>query len=157
MDARTSALTASAPDVADIPEVDWTHWHAAHAKKTARLEQERHQLARLIDVEGRKASQARLLELRVKEWLTTHAPGIKTEVKRLALLDGIEAAIRLTSTNALTTKNNEIASAELAQGFCDRELWPNCGLFAAEGLKAEPENTALKTLAETADKKARGG
>jgi serine/threonine-protein kinase PpkA len=44
-----------------------------------------------------------------------------------------------------------------AQGFCDRELWPNCGLFAAEGLKAEPENAALKTLAETADKKARGG
>lgn len=44
-----------------------------------------------------------------------------------------------------------------AQGFCDRELWPNCGLFAAEGLKAEPDNPALKTLAQTADSKARGG
>ena len=44
-----------------------------------------------------------------------------------------------------------------AQGFCDRELWPNCGLFASEGLKADPEHAELKNLAALAEQKARGG
>ncbi len=119
VDARTSALK-TASDVADVPSVDWSVWYAAHAKRTAELELERDQLARLIDVEGRKASQARLLELRGKEWLAANVFAIKAEVKRLTVFAKLESAIRLTATNALTTKNNEIASAELAQGFCDR-------------------------------------
>lgn len=119
VEARTSALK-TASDVADVPGVDWSAWHAAHAKRTAALELERDQLAGLIDVEGRKASQQRLLELRGKEWLSLNVSAIKAEVKRLTSVAMIETAIRLTATNTLTTKNNEIASAELAQGFCDR-------------------------------------
>lgn len=119
VEARTNALK-TAVDVGGVPGVDWSHWHAAHAKKTAELELERDKLAGLIDEEGRKRSQARLLELRGKEWLASNAAAIKADVKRLLALDGLNAAIRLTSTNALTTKNNEIASAELAKGFCDR-------------------------------------
>lgn len=119
VEARTSALKA-ASDVADVPSVNWSIWHAAHAKRTADLEQERDQLAGLIDVEGRKASQVRLLELRGKEWLAANVSAIKAEVKRLTVVAKLEMAVRLTATNALTTKNNEIANAELAQGFCDR-------------------------------------
>ncbi|MDQ3286901.1 MAG: AAA family ATPase [Pseudomonadota bacterium] len=119
VEARISALKR-AVDAADVPGVDWSDWHAAHAKSTAVLELERDKLAGLIDEDGRKRSQARLLELRGKEWLAANEAAIKAEVKRLLELDGINAAVRLTSTNALTTKNNEIASAQLAQGFCDR-------------------------------------
>ncbi len=126
VDARMTALK-TASDVADVPSADWSVWHAAHAKRTANLELERDQLAGLIDVEGRKASQERLVELRGTEWLAANVSGIKAEVKRLTVVERLEAAIRLASTNALTTKNNEIASAELAQGFCDR--------FNAEMLK----------------------
>lgn len=119
VDARTSALK-TASDVADVPSVDWSVWHAAHAKRTAELELERDQLAGLIDVEGRKASQERLLELRGKQWLAANVSAIKVEVKRQTVVAKLETAIRLTATNTLTTKNNEIASAELAQGFCAR-------------------------------------
>lgn len=119
VEARNSALK-TASHGADVPSADWSVWHAAHAKRTAELELERGQLAELIDVEGRKASQERLLELRGKEWLAANVSAIKAEVKRLTVISKLEAAIRLTATNALTTKNNEIASAELAQGFCDR-------------------------------------
>lgn len=126
VDARISALK-TASDVADIPSVDWSVWHAAHAKRAAGLELERDQLAGLIDVEGRETSQKRLLELRGKEWLAANVSAIKAEVKRLTVVARLETAIRLTATNTLTSKNNEIASAELAQGFCDR--------FNAEMLK----------------------
>lgn len=119
VDARTNALK-TASDVMEIPSVDWSVWHAAHTKRTADLELERDQLAGLIDVEGRKISQARLLELRGKEWLAANVTAIKAEVERLTAVAKLETAIRLTATNALTAKNNEIASAELAQGFCDR-------------------------------------
>lgn len=119
VEARTNALK-TASDMVGVPIVDWSAWHAAHAKRTADLELERDQLAGLIDVEGRKASQERLLALRGKEWLATNSSAIKAEVKRLTLLATLERALRLTATNTLTTKNNEIASAELAQGFCDR-------------------------------------
>lgn len=119
VEARTSALT-TAVGMADVPSVDWSVWHAAHAKRTADLELERDQLAGLIDVEGRKSSQERVLELRGKEWLAANSSAIKAEVKRLTEVARLETAIRLTATNTLTTKNNEIASAELAQGFCDR-------------------------------------
>ena len=44
-----------------------------------------------------------------------------------------------------------------AQAFCDRALWRPCAMFASNGLKAEPENEALKTLVAHADQKARGG
>ncbi|HAY43448.1 MAG TPA: chromosome segregation protein SMC [Micrococcaceae bacterium] len=119
IDARISALK-TASDLADVPSVNWSAWHAAHAKQTADLELERDQLAGLIDVEGRKASQERLLELRGKEWLAANVSGIKAEVRRLTEVAKLDGAIRLTATNALTAKNNEVASAELAQGFCDR-------------------------------------
>lgn len=119
VDARTSALKTGS-DVAGVPSVDWSVWHAAYTKRTAELELERDQLAGLIDVAGRKASQERLLELRGKEWLAANVSAIRAEVKRLTEVAKLEVAIRLTATNMLTTKNNEIASAELAQGFCDR-------------------------------------
>jgi energy-coupling factor transporter ATP-binding protein EcfA2/Mrp family chromosome partitioning ATPase len=119
VDARTKALKTVA-EVAEVPGVDWSVWHAAHSKRTTDLELERDRLVGLIDAEGRKASQERLLELRGKEWLAGNVSAIKAEVKRLTAVATLDAAIRLTATNALTTKNNEIASAELAQGFCDR-------------------------------------
>ncbi|WP_426702333.1 AAA family ATPase [Rhodanobacter sp. Col0626] len=126
VDARISALK-TASDVANIPSVDWSVWHAAYDKRAAGLELERDQLAGLIDVEGRDTSQKRLFELRGKEWLAANVSAIKAEVKRLTVVARLETAIRLTATNTLTSKNNEIASAELAQGFCDR--------FNAEMLK----------------------
>lgn len=118
-DARASALR-TACDVVEVPSVDWSAWHAAHAKRTAALELERDQLAKLIDVEGRKASQQQLLELRGKEWLAANVSAIKAEIKRLTEVERLGKAIRLTATNTLTLKNNEIASTELAQGFCNR-------------------------------------
>lgn len=119
VEAQTAALKA-VMGLACVPVASWLNWHAAHHTTTAALVAQRDALATLIDVEGRKQKEARLLELKGKEWLATHRAHIGHEVTRLSECGEIDVAIRLAATNALTTKNNEIGASELARGFCDR-------------------------------------
>jgi serine/threonine-protein kinase PpkA len=92
---------------------------------------------------------------------TTKEPGRKLTFPDDESALGLYRRVLEREPDNANAKNGLASIAEFyrksAQGFCDRELWPNCGLFATEGLKAEPQNAALKALAETADKKARGG
>lgn len=44
-----------------------------------------------------------------------------------------------------------------AKALCDRVIWSQCRNLAADGLKAEPDNTELKALMEHAEKQALGG
>jgi len=116
---RTAAMR-NMTDVAGTPAVDWTGWHAAMTAKVSVLDGERERLAQLVDESGRKQSQARLLELRAKEWLATQLDAVRAEVRRQKEVEAIEGATKLAFTHALTAKNNAIAEAEIAKGFCDR-------------------------------------
>lgn len=90
------------------------------------------------DMEGRKASQTRLLELRGKEWLAANVSAIRAEVKRLSVVARLVTAIRLTAANTLTTKNNEIASAELVirSATSIRTAWRRRALAVVEETRA---------------------
>lgn len=89
-------------------------------------------------MEGRKASQTRLLELRGKEWLAANVSAIRAEVKRLSVVARLVTAIRLTAANTLTTKNNEIASAELVirSATSIRTAWRRRALAVVEETRA---------------------
>jgi serine/threonine-protein kinase PpkA len=63
-------------------------------------------------------------------------------------------------SNAIARQGlSEIAAFYLtkSRALCERQIWSQCGSLAADGLKADPENVELKTLLETAQKKALGG
>lgn len=119
IEAQLAALKI-AVDRTQVPAADWRVWHLALQARTSTLVAQRDALAALIDEEGRAAKNARLVALKGKEWLANHESLIAVEVARLRQCAEIEGALRLASTNALTTKNNEIGRLELARGFCHR-------------------------------------
>lgn len=62
--------------------------------------------------------------------------------------------------NAAAKKGlGEVAAFYLksARALCDREIWSQCRNIAADGLKAEPDNTELRALQVQAEKRALGG
>ncbi|KJV36962.1 AAA family ATPase [Luteibacter yeojuensis] len=103
-----------------VTAVDWAPFQAAVAQTQAALIARRDALAQLLDPEGRKCQEARLLDLQGQEWLSTIQDAVLAEVERKRQLGIFEDAERLAQTNALTTFSNAIAKAELAGGFVDR-------------------------------------
>ncbi len=119
VEAQTKAL-GTATTLQSVPVADWLKWHSAHQSTVAALEAQRDALAPLVDIEGRKKKEARLVDLQGMEWLATNRTQIANEVARLRTYEEIDAAIRLAATNALTSRNNEVGASELARGFCER-------------------------------------
>lgn len=105
---------------ANVTVVDWMPFRAAVGQTQAALTAQRDALAELLDVEGRKRQEARVLELQGQEWLSTVRDAVLAEVERKRQLAIFDDAERLTQTNALTTYSNAVAKAELAGGFVDR-------------------------------------
>jgi len=103
-----------------VTAVDWEPFRTAVAQTVASLTAERDALAQLLDPEGRKRKETRLLELQGQEWLSTIRDAVLVEVERKRQLGIFDDAERLTQTNALTTFSNAVAKAELAGGFVDR-------------------------------------
>jgi len=62
----------------------------------------------------------RLKALRAKEWLSQQQTAIRSEVSRRIEVSKLESAEALAKTNALTSKKNELAQAELSSGYKTR-------------------------------------
>lgn len=117
--ARIDALTQNLPQ-ADIPPVDWSGTHAAIVATVERLQTERTNLQAIADPAGRAKQEARLFELKAREWIVTVRDPILEEAKRKQQINILEKAITSAGTSALTQKINEIGALELAGGYKER-------------------------------------
>jgi energy-coupling factor transporter ATP-binding protein EcfA2 len=117
-------LRLKAVDIADslaaVPIFDWSPLDKVfqHISKTLDLEEKA--LKELQQDGQRLKLEARLKELQSTQWLNQNKVAILEERKRLKSISTFDAAIRLTSTNSLTTKSNELAKFELDAGYQER-------------------------------------
>lgn len=117
---KTAAETAAA--IADVPGVNWTLVNDGIAKFTESLTKEGAALAELQKDGARAKHESTVKELRAREWTSQQKAALETEVTRRKSIFNIDEAIRLTLTNALTRKKNDLADEELAKGYQERFL-----------------------------------
>ena len=118
--ARRRAAAETATITADIPSLDWSGIDAAVGALLESLEKESGALKALQQDGKRQEMEAKLKELQGRQWLSQNKASVLAERERLALVDILDAAIKLTATHALTKKNNELAAQELAAGYQQR-------------------------------------
>ncbi|CAE6727332.1 hypothetical protein R69658_01646 [Paraburkholderia aspalathi] len=117
---RAAAETAAV--VADLPPVGWVQLDEGIATLSASLVQEEATLTEL-QKDGKKAEHEKTLkELRAREWMAQQKTALEAEIVRTGIVVNIDEAIRLTGTNALTRKKNDLADEELAKGYQERFL-----------------------------------
>ncbi|WP_233237287.1 AAA family ATPase [Bordetella sp. LUAb4] len=117
---RAAAETAAV--VADLPPVDWAQLDEGIAVLTASLVKEQATLTEL-QKDGKRAEHEKMLkELRAREWMTQQKTALEAEIVRKGIIGNIDDAIRLTGTNALTRKKNDLTDEELAKGYQERFL-----------------------------------
>lgn len=120
---RLSDLEA-AEQIENVAVFDWSPIESALATLTEQLGIEEKSLTELSQDGKRQQMGAELLKLKALQWLSQNKPAILAERDRLLAVDQYGKAIRLTATNTLTTKNNELARSEVEAGYQTR--------FAAE-------------------------
>jgi energy-coupling factor transporter ATP-binding protein EcfA2 len=106
-----------ATQVVELPPADWQSLSKSMRERDALLAQEQLNLRALQTQEDRLRQQTRLDELRASQWMNQNKPSIADEIQRLRLVDSLADAEKLTSTNALTVKNGELAKVELEAGY----------------------------------------
>lgn len=114
--ARLRAMT----EATAAPPVEWSVWTNAYDHKVKTASAERDALVGLLDPNGRREKETRLAELKAQQWLAEQRDAVWADVIRLKRVATVEAAVKSTLTAPLTSKSNEIAQSELAQGYCDR-------------------------------------
>jgi energy-coupling factor transporter ATP-binding protein EcfA2 len=117
-------LRRKAVDIADslaaVPIFDWSPLDKAcqHISNTFDIEE---MTLKELQQDGQRLKlETRLKELQSIQWLNQNKAAILDERKRLNFISTFDSAIRLTSTNALTTKSNELAKVELDAGYQER-------------------------------------
>jgi energy-coupling factor transporter ATP-binding protein EcfA2 len=100
-----------------LPQGNWKPCEDACIAQIAFLLSEETSLKAIQQDEKRKEIIARVVELQALEWAAQNKEAIVAEVKRLQIVSGLNKAISLTSTTALTKKNNELAENELSAGY----------------------------------------
>lgn len=110
----------TADSLAAVPIFDWSPLDKAcqHISNTFDIEEKT--LKELQQDGQRLKLETRLKELQSIQWLNQNKAAILEERKRLNSISTFDSAIRLTSTNALTTKSNELAKVELDAGYQER-------------------------------------
>lgn len=116
---RISSI-ASSQDLSTVPSFEWGPLQAAAATSTTALNTEEQSLKAVQQEETRKALETRIVELSALQWLSQNVEAIKSEVTRLRNIEVLTLAGRLANTSTLTTKNNQLAKAELAAGYQER-------------------------------------
>ncbi|WP_426357135.1 AAA family ATPase [Pseudocolwellia sp. HL-MZ19] len=117
-------LRRKAVDTADtlaaVPIFDWSPIDKTcqHISNTFDIEEKT--LKELQQDGQRLKLETRLKALQSIQWLNQNKAAIIEERKRLNFISTFDSAIRLTSTNALTTKSNELAKVELDAGYQER-------------------------------------
>lgn len=121
-----SALTLrrKAVDTADslaaVPIFDWSPLDKTCQHLSNAFDVEEKTLKELQQDGQRLKLETRLKELQSIQWLNQNKAAILEERKRLNSISTFDSAIRLTSTNALTSKSNELAKVELNAGYQER-------------------------------------
>lgn len=119
---RTDLDTAEQTE--EISSFDWSPVDQALAVQTEQLAIEEKSLSDLLQNGKRQQMEDKLRKLRGMQWLAQNKPAILAERDRLLAVDLYGKAIRLTATNTLTSKNNDLAKSEVEAGYQTR--------FAAE-------------------------
>jgi len=110
----------TADSLAAVPIFDWGPLDKASQNISNAFDVEEKTLKELQQDGQRLKLETRLKELQSTQWLNHNKAAILEERKRLKSISTFDAAIRLTSTNALTTKSNELAKFELDAGYQER-------------------------------------
>lgn len=110
----------TADSLAAVPIFDWSPIDNACQRISNTFDLEENSLKELQQDGQRLKLETRLKELQSIQWLHQNKAAILEERKRLKSISTFDAAIRLTSTNALTTKSNELAKVELDAGYQER-------------------------------------
>lgn len=117
-------LRREAVDIADsilkIPLFDWDPLDKACRNISSALDLEEKTLNKLQQDGQRQKLGIRLKELQAAQWLNQNKSALLEERLRLKSISTFDSAIRLTSTNALTKKSNELAKDELDAGYQKR-------------------------------------
>ncbi len=121
--ARWDAINTST-ELDAVPNFDWGLFDEQWATLVLTHTTEQKTLTDLLQDDKRKLLAARILDLRILQWLAQNKDSINDEITRLAALKRIEKANALAKTNALTTKKNELGESELSIEYQKR--------FAAE-------------------------
>ena len=108
----------------DLLRFDWEAIDNALEKRAADLLVEEADLTQLQQDGKRQELETRVRQLKALQWLSENKAGHPSGRQRLASMELLDKAARLTATNALTTKRNELAKTELDAGYQAR--------FAAE-------------------------
>lgn len=114
----------TAEQVENVALFDWSLVDKAVAEVTEQLGGEEKSLTELSQDGKRQQMEAQLRKLKALQWLSQNKPAVLAERDRLLAVDKYGKAIRLTATNTLTIKNNELAKSEVEAGYQTR--------FAAE-------------------------
>lgn len=103
--------------VGDISAFDWAPIDQALEKRAADLLAEKTSLAQLQQDGQRQQVEKRVKQLKALQWLSQNKPAILAERERLAAVDLLDKATKLTATNSLTTKRTELGRTELDAGY----------------------------------------
>lgn len=115
---RAFAETAMAGHIPPIG--DWRPCEAACEAQIKALLDEETSLKAIQGGDKRLEMIAQVAELRANEWVFQNKNAIISEVQRLQEISNLNKAISLTSTTALTKKNNDLAESELSTGYQTR-------------------------------------
>lgn len=110
----------TADSIAGVPIFDWGPLGKACQNISIAFDVEEKTLKGLQQDGQRKKLETRLKELQAIQWLNQNEAAILEERIRLNSISTFDSAIRLTSTNTLTKKSNELAKAELDAGYQER-------------------------------------
>ncbi|MDA8486869.1 hypothetical protein NNO07_27750 [Pseudomonas resinovorans] len=103
--------------VGDLLVLDWALIDQALEKRAADLLNEKSSLTQLQQDGQRQALEKRVRQLKALQWLSQNKPAILAERQRLVAVDLLDKATKLTATNSLTTKRNELGRTELDAGY----------------------------------------
>ena len=114
------AFALSGDSTSAAPALDWSPLETSASALTKRLEDEAKLLQDSLEPTKRAEMTARLLQLRCTEWLSSQRAALKAEVARLQKIAELSKAESLARTNALTSKQNELAEQEVEAGYKQR-------------------------------------
>lgn len=110
----------SADSMSVTPKFDWSPLDEACQSISNAFDSEEKTLKELLQDGQRVKLEARLKELKATQWLYQNKIAVLEERTRLISVSTLDSAVRLTRTNILTTKNNELAKLELDAGYQKR-------------------------------------
>ncbi|WP_338920191.1 AAA family ATPase [Pseudomonas silesiensis] len=110
----------TADQIEMVAAFDWASVNQALTDQSQTLGAEEKSLNELLQDGKRQQMEERVRKLKGIQWLAQNKQSVLTERDRLIAVDQYGKAVRLTATNSLTTKNNDLAKSELDAGYQTR-------------------------------------